>query len=530
MKKHDNISSFEPELNKRKNALLSFERLHMKDLLFMLYDIVAVTVAYFFALWFRFDCRFSEIPEKYLMAWMKFAPIYAVISITVFWIFHLYQSIWKYASIAEVKRILCASGILAILHTALITLLFCRMPISYYIIGVAIQFILLVSVRFAYRFVSMERSKNAKLSQAVTNNRVMLIGAGDAGQMILRDMQNSPHIADVVCCIIDDDKKKQGRLLYGVPIVGGREDILLNVEKYGIGKIYLAMPGATADQRRDILDVCKETSCQLKSLPGIAEIVTAMEYLLAHPEIKHGKIRVAFNPDEEIGKGAHKFDVEAFGADWAYTMDGGEIGELEYENFNAAVARITFKGRNVHPGYAKHKMINSIRIANQYAIMLPRWETPEHTEGYEGFYHLISFEGNVEQTVLTYIIRDHDRDRFERRKKELEHLTRKINNEFPDCASIEINDQYYTMREKVEPVMHIVDLVSEAMRAVDVVPQVKPVRGGTDGAQLSFKGLPCPNIFAGGLNFHGRYEFVPIQSMEKATEVIVQIAKMVAEK
>lgn len=211
-------------------------------------------------------------------------------------------------------------------------------------------------------------------------------------------------------------------------------------------------------------------------------------------------------------------------------MDGGEIGELEYENFNAAVARVTFKGRNVHPGYAKHKMINSIRIANQYAIMLPRWETPEHTEGYEGFYHLISFEGSVEKTVLTYIIRDHDRDRFERRKKELEHLTRKINNEFPGCASIEINDQYYNMREKVEPVMHIVDLVSEAMRAVDVVPMVKPVRGGTDGAQLSFKGLPCPNIFAGGLNFHGRYEFVPIQSMEKATEVIVQIARMVAEK
>ena len=263
---------------------------------------------------------------------------------------------------------------------------------------------------------------------------------------------------------------------------------------------------------------------------GIAEIVTAMEYLLKHPEIKHGKIRIAFNPDEEIGKGAHKFNVKAFGADWAYTMDGGEIGELEYENFNAAVARVTFKGRNVHPGYAKHKMINSIRIANQYAIMLPRWETPEHTEGYEGFYHLISFEGSVEKTVLTYIIRDHDRDRFERRKKELEHLTRKINNEFPGCASIEINDQYYNMREKVEPVMHIVDLVSEAMRAVDVVPMVKPVRGGTDGAQLSFKGLPCPNIFAGGLNFHGRYEFVPIQSMEKATEVIVQIARMVAEK
>ena len=260
---------------------------------------------------------------------------------------------------------------------------------------------------------------------------------------------------------------------------------------------------------------------------GIAEIITAMEYLLAHPEIKHGKIRVAFNPDEEIGKGAHKFDVKHFGADWAYTLDGGEIGELEYENFNAAVARVTFK---VHPGYAKHKMINSLRIANQYAIMLPRWETPEHTEGYEGFYHLISSEGTVEKTVLTYIIRDHDRDRFERRKKELEHLARKINKEFPGCASIDIKDQYYNMREMVEPVMHIVDLASDAMKEVGIVPKVKPVRGGTDGAQLSFKGLPCPNIFAGGLNFHGRYEFVPVQSMEKAMEVVVQIARLAAEK
>lgn len=262
---------------------------------------------------------------------------------------------------------------------------------------------------------------------------------------------------------------------------------------------------------------------------GIAEIITAMEYLLTHPEIKHGKIRVAFNPDEEIGLGAHKFDVEAFGADWAYTLDGGEIGELEYENFNAAVAHVTFRGRNVHPGYAKHKMINSIRIANQFAIMLPRWETPEHTEGYEGFYHLVSFEGNVEKSVLTYIIRDHDRDRFERRKKELEHLTRKINNEFPGCAEIEIKDQYYNMREKVEPVMHIIDLVSLAMKNVGIVPKVKPIRGGTDGAQLSFKGLPCPNIFAGGLNFHGRYEFVPIQSMEKASALVVEIARLIAE-
>lgn len=263
---------------------------------------------------------------------------------------------------------------------------------------------------------------------------------------------------------------------------------------------------------------------------GIAEIITAIAYLKKHPEIKHGPIRIAFNPDEEIGQGAHKFDVKRFGADWAYTMDGGEIGELEYENFNAAVAKVTFTGRNVHPGYAKHKMINSIRIANQFAIMLPRWETPEHTEGYEGFYHLISIEGTVEKTVLTYIIRDHDRDRFERRKKEFEHLTRKINKEFPGVASLEIKDQYYNMREKIEPLQHIIDIAIQAMKNADVTPKVVPIRGGTDGAQLSFMGLPCPNIFAGGLNFHGRYEFVPIPSMEKATDVIVEIARLVAER
>lgn len=261
---------------------------------------------------------------------------------------------------------------------------------------------------------------------------------------------------------------------------------------------------------------------------GIAEIISAVDYLQQHPEIKHGKIRIAFNPDEEIGQGAHKFDVDLFGADWAYTMDGGEIGELEYENFNAAVARVTFNGRNVHPGYAKHKMINSMRIANQFVIMLPRWETPEHTEGYEGFYHLIGMEGTVEKTVLTYIIRDHDRDRFERRKKEMEHLARKINNEFPECCTIDIKDQYYNMREKIEPLMHIIDTAEQAMRDCDITPKVVPIRGGTDGAQLSFKGLPCPNIFAGGLNFHGRYEYVPIPSMEKATQVIVQIASIVA--
>ncbi len=261
---------------------------------------------------------------------------------------------------------------------------------------------------------------------------------------------------------------------------------------------------------------------------GIAEIISAVDYLMHHPEIRHGRIRIAFNPDEEIGQGAHKFDTELFGADWAYTMDGGAVGELEYENFNAAVARVTFGGRNVHPGYAKHKMINSMRIANQFVIMLPRWETPEHTEGYEGFYHLVSMEGTVEKTVLTYIVRDHDRDRFERRKRELEHLVRKINNEFPECCTIDIRDQYYNMREKIEPVKYVVDIAEEAMRLVGVTPKVQPIRGGTDGAQLSFKGLPCPNIFAGGLNFHGRYEFVPIPSMLKACEVIVEIARLVA--
>ena len=263
---------------------------------------------------------------------------------------------------------------------------------------------------------------------------------------------------------------------------------------------------------------------------GIAEIISAVAHLQAHPEIKHGKIRIAFNPDEEIGKGAHKFDVELFGAEFAYTMDGGAVGELEYENFNAAGAKITIKGRNVHPGTAKNKMVNSIRVANQFISMLPRWETPEHTEGYEGFYHLVGIEGSVEQTTLVYIIRDHDRARFESRKREMEHLANKINEEFPDSCTIEINDQYYNMREKIEPVIHIIHLAEEAMREAGLQPEVKPIRGGTDGAQLSFKGLPCPNIFAGGENFHGRYEYVPIPSMEKATEVIVNICRLLAEK
>lgn len=306
-------------------------------------------------------------------------------------------------------------------------------------------------------------------------------------------------------------------------------DIVLNEEK-SIVLSPVEFPELNNYLGQDLIVTDGTTLLGADDKAGIAEIVSAVAYLQAHPEIKHGKIRIAFNPDEEIGKGAHKFDVEHFGADFAYTMDGGAVGELEYENFNAAGARVTIKGRNVHPGTAKHKMINSIRVANQFVLMLPRWETPEHTEGYEGFYHLVGIEGTVEQTVLTYIIRDHDRDRFERRKREIEHLVRKTNQEYPGSCSVEIKDQYYNMREKIEPVIHIISLAEEAMRASGVEPRVQPIRGGTDGAQLSFKGLPCPNIFAGGENFHGRYEFVAIQSLEKATDVIVNICRLAAEK
>lgn len=257
---------------------------------------------------------------------------------------------------------------------------------------------------------------------------------------------------------------------------------------------------------------------------GIAEIVTAMEYLIQHPEIKHGKVRIGFTPDEEIGCGADHFDVKKFGAEFAYTMDGGAVGELEYENFNAAACKIHVHGLNVHPGTAYHKMRNSMRIAYQIAVMLPRFQTPEHTQGYEGFYHLIGMNGTVEETTLSYIIRDHDRTQFEYRKRELEHLVRKINTEYGEgTAEIEIRDQYYNMREKIEPVMYIIDLAKEAMESVGLTPVVKPIRGGTDGARLSFEGLPCPNIFAGGENFHSRYEYLPIPSMEKAMEVILQI-------
>ncbi len=262
---------------------------------------------------------------------------------------------------------------------------------------------------------------------------------------------------------------------------------------------------------------------------GIAEIISAIEWLQQHPEVKHGKIRIGFNPDEEIGLGAHKFDVNLFGADWAYTMDGGAIGELEYENFNAAGAKLTFTGLNVHPGSAKGKMVNSMRLAADFLAQVPADESPEATEGYEGFYHPVALNGSVEQTSLVFIIRDHDRQKFEARKRLITDLVARFNERCPGCVALELKDQYYNMREQIEPVMHIIDIAKQAMERAGVKPKVQPIRGGTDGAQLSFKGLPCPNIFAGGMNFHGRYEYVPIPSMEKAMQTIIEIVRIAAE-
>ena len=264
---------------------------------------------------------------------------------------------------------------------------------------------------------------------------------------------------------------------------------------------------------------------------GITEIVSAMEYLVQHPEIKHGDIRICFTPDEEVGKGAHLFDVEKFGADWAYTMDGSQIGELEYENFNAASAVITIEGKIVHPGYAKGKMINSILIANEIIAALPAHEVPEHTEGYEGFFHLHDLSGTVEKTVLEFIIRDHDLDLFEKRKNKILAIGAALNQKHgKDLVRIDLKDQYFNMKEKIVPVMHIVDIAEEVMKELNIKPLIKAIRGGTDGSQLSFKGLPCPNIFAGGHHFHGRYEYVPVESMLKATAVIVGIAEKVSQK
>ncbi|SHG17684.1 peptidase T [Flagellimonas flava] len=261
---------------------------------------------------------------------------------------------------------------------------------------------------------------------------------------------------------------------------------------------------------------------------GIAEIITAMEYLVNHPEIKHGEVRIAFTPDEEIGRGAHKFDVEKFRAEWAYTMDGSQVGELEYENFNAAGAKIEIEGKSVHPGYAKGKMVNATGIANEILSLLPPREVPEHTSDLEGFFHVYRVKGEIESAEIELIIRDHDASHFEARKQLLKDITEKLNKKYGNCVHLTITDQYRNMREKVEPVFHIVEIAQEAMESLGIEPIIKPIRGGTDGSQLSFMGLPCPNIFAGGHNFHGKYEYVPLESMEKAVKVIVKICELTA--
>ena len=262
---------------------------------------------------------------------------------------------------------------------------------------------------------------------------------------------------------------------------------------------------------------------------GIAEIVQAMCWLRDHNEVKHGDIRIGFNPDEEIGRGAHHFDVERFGCQWAYTIDGGDLGDLEYENFNAAGAKVYIKGVSVHTGYAKGKMMNANRLACEFNALIPDTEIPESTEGYEGFYHLLGIESRTEEAKLTYIIRDHDRERFEERKDFIEECARKMNGKYGEgTVKVELKDQYYNMKEKIDPNMHVIEIVLQAMQECGVPPKVEPIRGGTDGAQLSFKGLPCPNIFAGGVNFHGPYEFVSIQVMEKAVQVITKICEMTA--
>lgn len=304
-------------------------------------------------------------------------------------------------------------------------------------------------------------------------------------------------------------------------------DILLN-ESSGVVLSPTDFPELLYHVGEDLIVTDGNTLLGADDKAGIAEIMNAMQYLIEHPEIEHGKIRIAFTPDEEIGRGADKFDVAKFGAHWAYTMDGSEVGELEYENFNAASAKIEIQGRNVHPGYAKGKMINALHVANELVTMLPQSERPEHTEGYEGFFHLIGINGTVDEAKVSFIIRDHDRLKFEARKRLMSEVVEQLNKRYDNRLTLDMKDQYYNMKEKIEPVMHVIEYAFRAMEAVGVKPNIKPIRGGTDGARLSFMGLPCPNIFAGGMNFHGRYEYLPIPSLRKASEVIVKIAELVA--
>lgn len=306
-------------------------------------------------------------------------------------------------------------------------------------------------------------------------------------------------------------------------------DIVLNAEE-NIVLSTVMFPELADYQGQDIIVTNGKTLLGADDKAGVAAIVSAMEYLKAHPEIKHGKIRIGFTPDEEIGAGADYFDVEKFGCEWGYTIDGGQVGELEYENFNAAGAKVIFKGLNVHPGYAKDKLLNASLLATEFAGWLPAAQRPEHTTGYEGFFHLTGMSGSVEEATLSYIIRDHDRALFEQKKQLLQSFVDQMNRLHPGSTTLELRDQYYNMREVVEPKKHVVDLAFKAMTEVGVAPIVKPIRGGTDGARLSFMGLPCPNIFAGGLNFHGRYEFLPVPSIEKSMQTIIKIAELSAQK
>lgn len=306
------------------------------------------------------------------------------------------------------------------------------------------------------------------------------------------------------------------------------KDIVLDAEA-GIVTDVKTFPELLDHVGEDIIVTDGHTLLGADDKAGIAEIVTAIEWLIAHPEVKHGKVRVGFNPDEEIGMGAHKFNVEKFGCEWAYTMDGGEIGEIEYENFNAAAAKIEITGVSVHPGYAKGKMVNAALVAAEFIGRMPA-ETPATTEGYEGFFHLTGMEGGVEHATVSYIIRDHDRAKFEARKAQIAALVDEMNAKYNGALAITVKDQYYNMLEKIEPVMHVIDLIKMAMKEAEVTPKVVAIRGGTDGAQLSFMGLPCPNIFAGGLNFHGPHEFLPIPNLRKASEVVINIIKATAER
>jgi tripeptide aminopeptidase len=308
------------------------------------------------------------------------------------------------------------------------------------------------------------------------------------------------------------------------------EDILLNKEK----DMYLRVsdfPELKKYVGQTIITTDGTTLLGADDKAGIAEIMTAIEYLVNNPDIKHGTVKIGFTPDEEIGKGVDHFDVNKFGAQYAYTLDGGEVGELEFENFNAAYAKVKVQGRNVHPGMAKHKMINSMIVGSEFNDMLPVFDRPEFTEHYEGFFHLIKFDGTVEESTLQYIIRDHDRKLFEDRKKLIGDVAAFMNKKYGEgTITIEMKDQYYNMREKVEPVYHIVEIAEQAMKDLGIKPNIKPIRGGTDGSRLSYMGLPCPNIFAGGHNFHGKYEFIPLESMEKSTQVILKIIELYAKK